>query len=91
MRRPRPPNRQKSLKGAADFGILVCLADEHQSRHLQEVPAMPHLHMKGVEMVVDLLDAAEHVDKLSQGELKELLLEAANVLGELLKRHPRAG
>jgi hypothetical protein len=47
---------------------------------------MPHLHMRGVDMVVDLLDAAEHVDKLSQDELKDLLLEAANVLGELLKR-----
>jgi hypothetical protein len=47
---------------------------------------MPHLHMKGVDMVVDLLDAAEHVDRLSEDELKELLREAANVLGELLKR-----
>jgi hypothetical protein len=47
---------------------------------------MPQLHMKGVDVVVDLLDAAEHVDKLSEQELKELLLEAANVLGELLKR-----
>jgi len=42
--------------------------------------------MKGVDMVVDLLDAADHVDKLSQNEMKELLLEAATVLGELLKR-----
>ncbi|TJW07260.1 MAG: hypothetical protein E5W82_23895 [Mesorhizobium sp.] len=47
---------------------------------------MPHLHMKGVDLVVDLLDAAEHVDKLSPEEVKDLLLEAASVLGELLMR-----
>lgn len=48
---------------------------------------MPHLHMKAVDVVVDLLDAAEYVDKLSEQELRELLLEAATVLAELLKRN----
>ncbi|RWD03334.1 MAG: hypothetical protein EOS58_18345 [Mesorhizobium sp.] len=47
---------------------------------------MPHLHMKGVDVVVDLLDAAEDIDRLSEQELKTLLLEAADVLGDLLKR-----
>lgn len=37
---------------------------------------MPHLHMKAVDVVVDLLDAAEYVDKLSEQELRELCLQS---------------
>ena len=47
---------------------------------------MPQLHAHGVELVVDLLDAADHVDKMSLEEIRSLLREAAIVLGDLLKR-----
>ncbi len=47
---------------------------------------MPQLHTRGVDLVVDLFDAAEHFERLTPSETKALLLEAANVLGEILKR-----
>lgn len=40
---------------------------------------MPVFHGRGVELVAELLDAAE-----PQGDLKALLTETAMVLGELL-------
>ena len=48
---------------------------------------MPQLHRHGVELVVDLLDAADHVEKLSTEDIRALLREAAVVLGDLLKRN----
>jgi hypothetical protein len=47
---------------------------------------MPQLHAQGVELVTDLLDAAEHMEKLTIEEIRDLLREAADVLAELLKR-----
>jgi hypothetical protein len=47
---------------------------------------MPVFHVRGVELVVELLDAAEHIDRLPTVELKALLEETAMILGELLKR-----
>jgi hypothetical protein len=47
---------------------------------------MPKLHAHGVELVVDLLDAADHIDNLSRDDLRDLLTEAADVLGNLLRR-----
>ena len=44
------------------------------------------LHMRGVELVVELMQAAEHADRLKPDEMKNLLREAADVLGDLLKR-----
>jgi hypothetical protein len=49
-------------------------------------PAMPQLHARGVDVVVELLDAADHVGRLTPGETKALLQEAASVLGEFLMR-----
>lgn len=47
------------------------------------------LHARGVELVVDLLDAADHVESLKPEEIKQLLSEAAQVMGDLLARdHP---
>jgi predicted ATPase len=52
---------------------------------------MPELHARGVELVVELLDAADHVHNLKPEELAALLRETATVLGELLQRDiPRA-
>ena len=47
---------------------------------------MPRLHAHGVELVVDLLDAADTIDKMPQEDLRALLREAAVVPGDLLKR-----
>lgn len=49
---------------------------------------MPHLHMKGVDVVVDLLDAAEHIDRLSEQELKTLLLDASEAGCSRRRREP---
>jgi hypothetical protein len=48
--------------------------------------AMPQLHARGVELVVELLDAAEHLEKMPAAEVKKLLREASLVLGDLLAR-----
>jgi hypothetical protein len=47
---------------------------------------MPQLHAHGVELVLNLVDAADNVESLTQEEISDLLREAANVLSELLKR-----
>jgi len=48
--------------------------------------AMPKLHAHGVELVVNLLDAADNIDNLPKDVVRDLLREAADVLGDLLKR-----
>ena len=47
---------------------------------------MPQLHMRGVELVVELLDAAEHVESIRPDELRRLLKDTASVLSQLLER-----
>ena len=47
---------------------------------------MPQLHARGVEIMVDLMDAADHLDALSREEIQTLMRETAVILGELLKR-----
>lgn len=44
------------------------------------------LHARGIELVVELLDAAEHIEHFSANEQRELLRETAQVLADLLKR-----
>ncbi len=44
------------------------------------------LHARGVELVVELLEAAEHVEQFSPNEQRTLLRETAHILAELLKR-----
>lgn len=44
------------------------------------------LHSRGVELMVELQDAADRADQLSPEEIRQLLLETATVLGDLLKR-----
>jgi hypothetical protein len=52
---------------------------------------MPKLHAHGVELVVDLLDAADHIETMTQDEIRDLLREAADVLGDLLQRDKPEG
>ena len=47
---------------------------------------IPQLHERGVELVVELLDAADHVHKLRPDDLAGLLRETGSVLGDLLRR-----
>ena len=44
------------------------------------------LHMRRVELVVELMEAAECANRLKPDETKQLLREAADVLADLLKR-----
>lgn len=41
-------------------------------------------HVRGLDLVVELSEAAEHVEQLTLSELRTLLRDAALVLGELL-------
>ena len=44
------------------------------------------LHQRGLELVMELLDAADHIDQLTRDEHQRLLREAADVMADLLKR-----
>jgi hypothetical protein len=47
---------------------------------------MTQLHMRGVELVVELLDAAENVHLMKTEEIRRLLKDTASVLSDLLVR-----
>lgn len=47
---------------------------------------MPELHQRGVELLVDVLDAVEHADQMRPAEIKGLLTQIGVVLGQLLER-----
>ena len=44
------------------------------------------LHLKGSQLVVDLLDAADHIDRIEREEHRALLRRAAETLATLLKQ-----
>jgi len=44
------------------------------------------LHQRGVDLLLNVMDAADHVEKLTRDEMRQILEEVAEVLGELLKR-----
>jgi hypothetical protein len=53
---------------------------------------MPELHQRGVDLVVELLEAADSIDRIERAEIEALLRETAAVLGDLLARDiPRPG
>jgi hypothetical protein len=45
---------------------------------------MTQLHAQGVELVVNLLDAADNIERMGPEHIRRLLREAADVLGGLL-------
>jgi hypothetical protein len=47
---------------------------------------MGHPYNPSVELVLNLLEAADQVDTMSRSELERLLREAAYMLGELIER-----
>jgi hypothetical protein len=44
------------------------------------------LHQRGVDLLVNLMDAEEHFDVLDREELRRLISEAVIVFGEVLRR-----
>lgn len=44
------------------------------------------LHQRGVDLLVNVLDAADHVEDLSPEEIRRLLKEVADVMGLILER-----
>lgn len=44
------------------------------------------LHQRGVDLLVDVLDAADRVGQLSPEEIRELLKKVAQVMGQILER-----
>ena len=44
------------------------------------------LHQRGVDLLVNVLDAAEHLEELSPEEIRQLLKEVADVMGQILER-----
>jgi hypothetical protein len=44
------------------------------------------LHQRGVDLLVDLMDAEQHFDRASPDELRRLIREAVVVFGQLLER-----
>lgn len=55
-------------------------------RPLKRRQKMAQLHMRGVELVHELLNAADHLDNMKQQDVVTLLRETATVLGDLLTR-----
>jgi hypothetical protein len=43
------------------------------------------LHQRGVDLLINLMDADQHFDSISPDELHRLIREAIAVFGELLK------
>ena len=44
------------------------------------------LHQRGVDLLVNVLDAADHVETLSPEEIRRLLKDVADVMGQILER-----
>jgi hypothetical protein len=44
------------------------------------------LHQRGVDLLVDLMDAEDHFDSVTRDELHLLVREAVVVFGQLLER-----
>lgn len=45
-----------------------------------------HLHQRGIDLLVNVQDAADHVDNLTGEDVRRLLAEISIVLSELLER-----
>lgn len=44
------------------------------------------LHQRGVDLLVNVLDAADHIETLSSEEIRRLLKAVADVMGQILER-----
>lgn len=44
------------------------------------------LHQRGVNLLVNVLDSADHVEELTHDEMRRLLTEVAEVMSQILER-----
>ncbi len=44
------------------------------------------LHQRGVDLLVNVMDAADHVEQLNHEDVRRLLKEVADVMGQILER-----
>ncbi len=44
------------------------------------------LRQKAIDLLVNVLDAADHVEDLNPEEIRQLLKQVANVMGRILER-----
>lgn len=44
------------------------------------------LHQQGVDLLVDVMDTLNHLDTISQKEVRDLLERVADVMGQVLER-----
>ncbi len=44
------------------------------------------LHQRGVDLLVNVMDAADHIETLSPEEIRRLLKAVADVMGQILER-----
>jgi len=44
------------------------------------------LHQRGIDLLVNVLDAADHIDLLTKEDVRRILDETSFVLGRLLER-----
>lgn len=44
------------------------------------------LHQRGVDLLVNVLDSADHVEELTHDEMRRLLTEVAEVMSQILER-----
>jgi len=47
------------------------------------------LHQRGVDLLLKVMDAADHVEKLDTNETQALLKQVADILGAILERDAR--
>ena len=45
-----------------------------------------HLHQRGIDLLVNVQDAADHMDSLTREDIRQILDETSAVLGRLLER-----
>jgi len=47
---------------------------------------LPVLHQRGVDLLIEVMDAKDHIDSLSREDIRKLLVEVSDVLMHLLER-----
>jgi len=79
----QPPGRnditRHDSRDVLPVGELIAVAIKNKGGSMK-------LHQRGVDLLVNIMDAADHAETLTSDDMRSLLRETAHVLGELLKR-----
>lgn len=81
----RRPSRKNLLRTEPDCGQGKAIRTA-SVRAAGEIGGPMRLHQRGVDLLVDLMDAEQHFDQTSPDELRRLIREAVVVFGQLLAR-----